>query len=158
MLTTYTRKIMRMKLWMKLLLIVIVVWLLDLVFDIGVISNLKRTFNVENFSGINEEIEESKSTLTCTMYYTEWCGYCKKAKPEWSKITDEYNNKTLNGKTIIITKINCEENPEIAKEQGVEGYPTFKFSLDGQEQVYSGERTYNAFKQYIEGIVHNDRS
>jgi len=147
-----------MKWWMKLILMVVLVWLLDLMFGFGVMNAFKRALPIETFSGDMEELEEPKSKLTCTMYYTEWCGYCKKAKPEWNKLTDEYNGKNANGKTIIITKINCEENPEIAKQEQIEGYPTFKFSLDGQEVPYNGERTYNAFKEFIDNIVHSDRS
>ena len=98
----------------------------------------------------------SPGTLSCTMYMTEWCPHCVSAKPHWAKISDMFNGKTVNGKKILITSVDCEKFPEIAKQQNIGGYPTFKFNLDGKDILYDGERNYNAFKGYIEKIVHSD--
>ena len=155
MFAKYTKKFINGKsgLVTQLIVVLLAVYVADYLLALGL---FKGIFSIETFNGEQEAAKAAK--LTCTMYYTEWCGYCKKAKPEWAKLTDEYDNKTMNGTTILITKVNCEENPELAKEQNIQGYPTFKFSLDGQEVAYNGERTYNAFKKFIDGIVHTDRS
>lgn len=107
----------------------------------------------KNYITRREGFNASNSVLNCTMYYVDWCPHCKDAKPEWKKIMDSYNGKTVNGKKIIVTSIDCEKTPEgiaAAKKAGVESYPTFKFDLDGQELKFSGERTYPSFKKFID--------
>jgi len=92
-------------------------------------------------------------TLTCTMYYVDWCPHCKSAKPEWAKIMDTFNGKIINGKKILVVSIDCEKYPDIAKKQNVTGYPTFKFDLDGKQLNFNGERQFNSFKQFIESVL-----
>lgn len=93
-----------------------------------------------------------EGTLTCTMYYVDWCPHCKTAKPEWEKLMDTFNGKIINGKKILVVSIDCEKYPEAAKEAKL-GYPTFKFDLDGQKLDFNGERKFNSFKQFIESVL-----
>lgn len=68
-------------------------------------------------------------------FYTEWCPYCKKAKPEWNKFETYINNinKSLDY-TINLVSVNCDEDKSIAEKYDVEGYPTVK--LIYKEKVY----------------------
>jgi thiol-disulfide isomerase/thioredoxin len=95
-------------------------------------------------------------TLTCTMYYVDWCPHCKNAKPEWEKLMQALHGKVINGRKILITKVDCEKFPEIAKQQNITGYPMFKFDLDGRLLDFQGERTFDAFKRYIETVAYSD--
>jgi len=113
----------------------------------------KRVGGVERFA---ESGPGSVGTLTCTMYYTDWCPHCKTAKPEWAKLTQALHGKTLGGKKVLITSVNCEKFPEIAKQQNVTGYPSFKFDLDGKALTFNGERKFDAFKKYIESVAFSD--
>jgi len=99
---------------------------------------------------------KSIGTLTCTMYYVNWCPHCKDAKPEWEKLVQAFHGKTINGKKILITKVDCEKFPEVAKQQNVTGYPTFKFDLDGRQLNFQGERSFDSFKKYIENVAYSD--
>jgi thiol-disulfide isomerase/thioredoxin len=95
-------------------------------------------------------------TLTCTMYYTEWCPHCKSAKPEWAKLKEMFNGKTVKNTKILIVSIDCEKYPEIAKKQNVTGFPTFKFDLDGRSFDFDGDRRFDNFKRFIEEVLNND--
>jgi thiol-disulfide isomerase/thioredoxin len=45
----------------------------------------------------------------CAIYFfsVEWCPHCVKAKPEWNKFKDEYNNKVINGYVLKCYDIDC---------------------------------------------------
>jgi thiol-disulfide isomerase/thioredoxin len=87
------------------------------------------------------------------MYWVDWCKFCKKAKPEWNQLKDEYNGKVINGKKILIVDIDCTKNEEIAEEEDIKGYPTFKFNLDGKYYDYPDQPVYDKFKTFIEYLV-----
>ena len=92
-------------------------------------------------------------TLRCTMFYAPWCGACKNAHPEWDHLEHEFNGKVMNGTKILITKIDCEENKEIADQEDIEAYPTFKFDLNGKYFDYPDEPTFEKFKTFIEFVL-----
>lgn len=155
--------------WQKAIIVVIGLYVAKFILDVlkisaavGALVALKKqvsflTGGAETFDGDGEgDSETASTTLTCTMYYTSWCGYCKKAKPHWEKLTDMLHGKTVNGKKILITKVDCEKYPDLAKQQGIEGYPTFKFDIDGKYLNYIGGHSLDDFKKYIESIVQAD--
>ena len=91
---------------------------------------------VEGFSG----------SMMPTLYMFGWkdCGHCKTAKPEFEKL------KATIGERVHCQYIEGPENPEMAREYGVEGYPTFWF-VNGEKKVkYEGERTAEALQRFCE--------
>ena len=92
---------------------------------------------IENFSDSNRKL---------VLFYAPWCGYCKKLKPDWDKLTDSYPE--------IVTKINCDEdkNKEIANQNNIEGYPTIKYfptGMDGASVDYDGSRDYKSLVKFL---------
>lgn len=85
---------------------------------------------------------------TFTMYYTDWCGYCKKAKPEFKKCMD--SNPSIHNKKIDYVMVDCDKDKQKAKTAGVSSYPTFILNVNGKKVLYEGERNYNAFKTFLE--------
>ena len=107
-----------------------------------------------NGAGLEEQMNGGgEDAVVCTMYYVDWCKFCKKAKPEWAKLEQEYHGKTVNGKKILIVKINCEENPEVAEKEQIQGYPTFKFNSNGKYYDYPDEPTFDKFRVFIEHLT-----
>jgi thiol-disulfide isomerase/thioredoxin len=108
----------------------------------------------ENFA-VNDKQpshQQPKSTLKCIMFFTEWCGYCKKAKPEWERLRVEMDGKVVADKRIVITGVDCDKDEATAKRYGINAFPTFKFEIDGQVLDYSGENTFDGFKRFIQSI------
>ena len=143
--------------WQKIIALLVGLYVFKYLLDAFKITNTIRALadmksqiigNTETFDG-----EEGAGTLNCTMYYAPWCGHCKTAKPEWEKLEGELNGKTINGISVNISKIDCDQNPKVAEEQGIQGFPTFKFEMNGKYLDYNGGRTYSEFKQYIESVV-----
>jgi len=84
------------------------------------LGNLRGSFNLEAFDSNSKE-------KTFALFYAPWCGYCKRFMPVWDKFWKENKDKT----DVTITKINCDEFKDFAKEAGVSGYPTIKYFPKG---------------------------
>lgn len=60
-------------------------------------------------------------------FYAEWCGPCKMAAPIIEGLADEYKDKA------IITKVDVDENRELAQKFNVLSIPTVVVFKNGQE-------------------------
>ncbi len=59
-------------------------------------------------------------------FWAPWCGPCKMVAPTLDKLAKEY------GGTLIIAKVNTDENPEWAMKYGVQGIPTMLLVAGGK--------------------------
>ena len=89
------------------------------------------------------------------MFYADWCGHCQAAKPgfiEFQKEVETAGNK-VDGKEIKIVMHNADTEKELVKEFGVEGYPTFILSFNGQNYKYDGSRDKAGYLGFIRNIL-----
>lgn len=82
-------------------------------------------------------------------YYANWCGHCKRTKPEWEKFVT--NTSMPN---VQVSSVDCVEHKEEASAMGVQSFPTFFYfpngRLDPQSKVpYSGGRTMQAWEDFL---------
>ena len=91
------------------------------------------------------------------LFYVDWCPHCKTAKPEWEKVKQEYQGKSINGYTVTFTEINCtKESPEVEKmvsQYKIEGYPTLKLLKDGQVIDFDSKPTQSSLKQFLNSVL-----
>ena len=86
---------------------------------------------------------------TFTMYYAEWCGHCKKVKPEFEKFVKS-GPIDVNGTTCNIRIVSPEKEPDKAKGVEIKGFPTFMLeTTDGKMIEYKGERNTQGFLEFI---------
>ncbi len=71
-----------------------------------------------------DETVNSSSTPVLVDFWAEWCGPCKKIAPVLEELAAEL------GDQITITKLNVDENPEIAMRYSVMSIPTL-LVIDG---------------------------
>ena len=85
------------------------------------------------------------------LFHADWCGHCIRVKPEWNKIVELYkNNQHI--RIFMVEQAEAEPYPEFQKN----GFPTFSYYRNGQYvEDYSGERTKQAFQQWIHGHAHS---
>ena len=82
-------------------------------------------------------------------FYTNWCPYCKKAKPEWEKLKSEYENKSINGTTIYFREIDCEKDEKTPEQYKVEAYPTIKLVTNGKVIEYDAKPNYETLNEFL---------
>lgn len=96
---------------------------------------------------------ENKDKPSLCLFYAPWCPHCKSMMGDFDRLV-----KDIGGKVCSVLKINCDENKELAKEHGIEGYPTIKFLPRGVSApewyvIYEGERNYSGMKNFAEQQV-----
>ena len=93
-------------------------------------------------------IVEEPDTATITMYHVEWCGYCKKAMPEFKKLKD-YHGQIINDSILHVKIVDCDEETELAKKENITSFPTIKLEHKEETHEYEGERTFNGFMDFL---------
>jgi len=121
--------------WKLILLSVVIVGLLGYMY-------LNRSSSLESFKVPTPEQN------TFTMYYADWCGHCKKAKPDFEQFMAK-SPVDINGTPCVIRMISPEKQPEEAKRK-LNGFPTFMLdTTDGQTVEYKGERTMDGYLKFL---------
>jgi len=81
-------------------------------------------------------------------FWAEWCGPCKAIGPSLEEISEEMGEK------VKITKVNIDENPDIAAQFGVRSIPTLILFKDGQPaSMQVGAKPKNALVDWINGAA-----
>jgi thioredoxin-like negative regulator of GroEL len=72
-------------------------------------------------------------------------------------VVDEYQDKTINGRTVIFTEVDCTtETPDVEKminQYKVEGFPTVILLKDGQVINYDAKVTKATMVQFLNTAV-----
>lgn len=100
------------------------------------------------------QLKNYKNKIVLIKFYTTWCGFCKRAIPEYKELADYYKNN----KNIVIAKIDADKNEDILQilnnmKEGpkILGYPTivlFKNNL--YVDTFKGDRNLVTYKQFIQ--------
>ena len=96
----------------------------------------------ENFES---EIKNEKHII---LFYAPWCPHCKNlltADGSWTNLEKRYRTK----KNIVITKIDCDKNPDIGKKYGIEGYPTILKINNNKVTEYTGDRSLESLEKFV---------
>jgi thiol-disulfide isomerase/thioredoxin len=106
-----------------------------------------------NYTGDGSGQKEAEFML----FYVDWCPHCKTAKPEWEKVKEKYQGKTVNGYTVVFKDINCtNETPEVEQmisQYKIEGYPTIKLVKDGQVIDFDSKPTQSSLEQFLNSVT-----
>lgn len=70
--------------------------------------------------------EETKSGVTLTDFWAEWCGPCKMQSPVIEQMSEDSDG------TVEYLKMDVDENPETARQFGIMSIPTLLVQKDGE--------------------------
>ena len=105
----------------------------------------------------HKQVDSKNSQAELILFSVDWCPHCKKAQPIWDELKAEYEDKTINGYTILFTEVNCtNESPEIEKminKYKIEGYPTIKLLKDGNVIEYDAKPNKATLEQFLNTVL-----
>jgi thioredoxin len=109
----------------------------------------KETFKekVFNFEA-NKEWKYEGSKPCLIDFYANWCGPCKMVAPILEELQREY------GESIVIYKVNTEDEQELAGMFGIQSIPSLLFvPQDGQPQMAMGALPKPTFEKAIADVL-----
>lgn len=89
------------------------------------------------------------SVPTFTMFFAEWCGHCKKAKPGFTEFMSS-GEVTIGSKKVKVDMVDADGSDERLKTLPVQGYPTFILQMpDGTIKEYKGQRETAGYLEFL---------
>jgi endoplasmic reticulum resident protein 44 len=110
----------------------------------------KKKNNRKNTGADDSDDESEKEVCEVLFFYTTWCPYCKKARPEWDKFKEQWNGRTKNGYAIVMKEIDCDTNDTTAAKYEVVGYPTIKLIKDNKITDYDAKPNLDTLNQFLD--------
>ena len=116
--------------------------------------NIQKTHQL-NREFIDTSQEYNENDVLMVLFRTQWCPHCKNASMEWNKFKD-YIDRTNSGNTkyqVILTQIDCDQNPVLADKYNIEGYPTVKLFYKGTTYHYDAKVKKDQLIEFLESSI-----
>ncbi|QGY45325.1 thioredoxin [Maribellus comscasis] len=109
----------------------------------------KETFKEKVFNWeANKEWKYEGSKPCMIDFYADWCGPCKMVAPVLEELQKEY------GDSLVIYKVNTEEQQELAGMFGIQSIPSLLFvPQEGQPQMAMGALPKPTFEKAIADVL-----
>lgn len=109
---------------------------------------------VENKEFTSPDINENdQGTADLYMFKVDWCPHCKKAMPIWEELSEEYQDKKINGYKMNFILVDGEADPETADKYNIKGYPTIKLMKDNQIIEYDAKPDRDTLLQFLNSTL-----
>ena len=109
----------------------------------------KETFKEKVFNFESNKEWKYEGDKPCMIdFYADWCGPCKMVAPVLEELQKEY------GDTIVIYKVDTEDQQELAGMFGVQSIPSLLFvPQEGQPQMAQGALPKPTFEKAISDVL-----
>jgi thiol-disulfide isomerase/thioredoxin len=96
-----------------------------------------------------------------TLYKAEWCGFCRRFKPDWIKIKNVMNDKKIikeldnNNIKVFVDEYDDDANKDVMAQANIKYYPTLRVSIieDNKEKktldLEDNQRELNTFVDVV---------
>ena len=107
----------------------------------------------KRFNKIKAQEDTVVNTADIYYFYTTWCPYCTKARPEWNKFKAHWNNKKKNGYTLLFSEIDCDKNESLSSKYEIETYPSIKLIKDGKIYDFDAKPTIENLNTFVNSCM-----
>jgi thiol-disulfide isomerase/thioredoxin len=94
--------------------------------------------------------EGFKSNKEVVIVKADWCGHCKKAKPEFERLIGASPIRLSDGSEVVVRMLDEGKDKSEVQGLGVRGFPTILYVSNGQKTEYSGPRTYDGVMGFLQ--------
>ncbi|KAK0171010.1 hypothetical protein PV328_008779 [Microctonus aethiopoides] len=100
--------------------------------------------NIDNILASNE--------LVFINFYATWCRFSSSLAPIFDEAADAVRAAFPNEGSVVMGKVDCEKESNVASRFHITKYPTLKVIRNGQptKREYRGQRSTQAFKEFVE--------
>ena len=92
----------------------------------------------------NSSVENFGNPTSCTYYYMEQCGHCKRFSPEWDTFVQTYTGP------VKLRKVDMSEAGDDLEKYNIRGFPTILIiDENGEYMDYDGPRTSEALTKFL---------
>jgi len=92
-----------------------------------------------------DELTQGKTVFI--KYFAPWCGHCKKMKPDWEKLAEEWHDHDVG----FVAEVDCTaEGKPLCEAEGIKGFPTLKWGDPAALEDYEGARSYDALSKFAD--------
>ena len=127
------------------------------VFKMYLYPRLNPTYvSNKEFQQTDDNVKTTKEPELANIYYyyTQWCPYCKKARPEWDKTKEKFNETVINNNKLQFHEIDCDAKTNQDKVKDIDGYPTIKMFLpDGKTVEYDSKPDAKTLELFINSVL-----
>jgi len=110
------------------------------------------------------------NTAQIYFFHAQWCPYCQKAYPEWTKFASVTNKKVINGYLVECIEVDCtgdngsiEENKfidltphdiaELISKYNINSYPTIKMVKDSETIEFEAKITESSLQKFVNSVL-----
>lgn len=122
----------------RVLILLLVLILLALIY---------KTFLKEGFETTCEELPSKlNKDKQLVLFYANWCGHCKKMKPDWDSASQEVGNEKM---IKVDVGEGTSEQKKMMEKYDVQGFPTILVFENGEYVSKHEERTKKSFLDFF---------
>jgi hypothetical protein len=119
-----------------------------------------NTFYAKKQSAFSDVANANRrnSEVIIYMFHVDWCPHCKTALPEWSKFTNKYNGKEINGYVLNCVDVNSTDEKDtqvvaMLNKYSIESFPTIKMIKEGQVIEFDSKITDATLEKFVNTMV-----
>tara|TARA_B100001115_G_C15820920_1_gene408126 strand:- start:493 stop:1314 length:822 start_codon:yes stop_codon:yes gene_type:complete len=88
--------------------------------------------------------------VNLVLVYAPWCGHSKRMLPDYERVKNEFDGKTINGKNVNVLMYTDKDKDKV-KEYGVKGFPSLFLEKDGNRESFP-HRSYDKISEYLNSL------
>lgn len=100
--------------------------------------------NVQTLTSSNFQSTLDGNEFVLVEFYAPWCGHCKSLAPEYESAATKLKDE---GSNVVLAKVDATAEQDIS--EGVTGFPTLKFYINGKPIEYNGGRTADSIVSWL---------